>query len=101
MYSTEIASFLGSLQKISVDEYMLYSVVLLQGCGLMYKVIMWRLGCKRNGNRKKAPPPPSYNDVEKQLNSQADRIVVVPVVQPAETKKGHSITVEREGDNTV
>ena len=52
MYSTEIASFLGSLQKISVDEYMLYSVVLLQGCGLMYKVIMWRLGCKRNGNRK-------------------------------------------------
>ena len=107
MYSTEIASFLGSLQKISVDEYMLYSVVLLQGCGLMYKVIMWRLGCKRNGNKKKAPP--SYNDVEKQLNSQADRIVVVPVVpkgrgfavQPAETKKGHSITVEREEDNTV
>ena len=102
MYSTEIASFLGSLQKISVDEYMLYSVVLLQGCGLMYKVIMWRLGCKRNGNKKKAPPPPSYNDVEKQLNSQTDRIVVVqPVVQPMETKKGHSITVEREEDNTV
>ena len=101
MYSTEIASFLGSLQKISVDEYMLYSVVLLQGCGLMYKVIMWRLGCKRNGNKKKAPPP-SYNDVEKQLNSQTDRIVVVqPMSQPAETKKGHSITVEREEDNTV
>ena len=100
MYSTEIASFLGSLQKISVDEYMLYSVVLLQGCGLMYKVIMWRLGCKRNGNRKKAPP--SYNDVEKQLNSQTDRIVVVqPIAQPAETKKGHSITMEREEDNTV
>ena len=103
MYSTEIASFLGTLQKISVDEYMLYSVVLLQGCGLMYKVIMWRLGCKRNGNRKKAPPP-SYNDVEKQLNSQGDRIVVVPVVpegrinvQPAETKKGHSITMEAGG----
>ena len=53
MYSTEIASFLGSLQKISVDEYMLYSVVLLQGCGLMYKVIMWRLGCKRNGIEKR------------------------------------------------
>ena len=51
---------------------------------------------------KKAPPPPSYNDVEKQLNSQTDRIVVVqPVVQPMETKKGHSITVEREEDNTV
>ena len=98
MYSTEIASFLGTMQKISVDEYMLYSVVLLQGCGLMYKVIMWRLGCKRNGNKKKAPPPPSYNDVEKQV----DRIVVVqPVVQPAETKKGHSITMEREEDNTV
>ena len=96
MYSTEIASFLGTMQKISVDEYMLYSVVLLQGCGLMYKVIMWRLGCKRNGKRKKAPPP-SYNDVEKQ----GDRIVVVPIVQPAETKKGHSITMEREEDNTV
>ena len=109
MYSTEIASFLGTMQKISVDEYMLYSVVLLQGCGLIYKVIMWRLGCKRNGNRKKAPPP-SYNDVEKQLNSQVDRIVVVPegrsftpvlsaAVQPAETKKVHSITMEREEED--
>ena len=102
MYSTEIASFLGTMQKISVDEYMLYSVVLLQGCGLIYKVIMWRLGCKRNGNRKKAPPP-SYNDVEKQLDSQVDRIVVV---QPVETKKvpierKHSITMEREEDNEV
>ena len=28
MYSTEIASFLGSLEKLSVDEYMLYSIVL-------------------------------------------------------------------------
>ena len=95
MYSTEIASFLGTLQKISVDEYMLYSVVLLQGCGLMYKVVMWRLGCKRNGKKKKVT---SSDDVEKQL----DRIVVV---QPVETKKiplgrGHSITMEQE-DNTV
>ena len=53
MYSTEIATFLGSLQKLSVDEYMLYSVVLLQGCGLMYKVVMWRLGCTRSGKKKK------------------------------------------------
>ena len=103
MYSTEIASFLGSLQKISVDEYMLYSVVLLQGCGLMYKVIMWRLGCKRNGNRKKAPPP-SYNDVEKQLNSQADRIVVpvVPVMcNPRKQRKVIALQWKREEDNTV
>ena len=71
MYSTEIASFLGTMQKISVDEYMLYSVVLLQGCGLIYKVVMWRLGCKRNGKKKKVT---SSDDVEKQLN----RIVVVP-----------------------
>ena len=94
MYSTEIASFLGTMQKISVDEYMLYSVVLLQGCGLIYKVVMWRLGCKRNGKKKKMA---SSDDVEKQL----DRIVVV---QPVETKKiplerRHSITMEREEDN--
>ena len=69
MYSTEIASFLGSLQKLSVDEYMLYSIVLLQGCGLMYKVVMWRLGCARSGKKKKVDS--SSNDVEKQL----DRIV--------------------------
>ena len=74
MYSTEIASFLGSLEKLSVDEYMLYSIVLLQGCGLMYKVVMWRLGCRK---KKKVAPG---NDVEKQL----DRIVVV---QPVESKK--------------
>ena len=80
MYSTEIATFLGSLQKISVDEYMLYSVVLLQGCGLMYKVVMWRLGCRK---KKKVT---SGNDVEKQL----DRIVVV---QPVESKK-HTITMD-------
>ena len=102
MYSTEIASFLGTMQKISVDEYMLYSVVLLQGCGLIYKVVMWRLGCKRNGNRKKVTS--SNDDVEKQLDGlrpQLDRIVVV---QPVETKKvplgrGHSITMEREEED--
>ena len=88
MYSTEIASFLGSLQKLSVDEYMLYSIVLLQGCGIMYKVVMWRLGCVK---KKKV----TSNDVEKQL----DRIVVV---QPVESKKvsvaqsgqAHSITMD-------
>ena len=85
MYSTEIASFLGSLEKLSVDEYMLYSIVLLQGCGLMYKVVMWRLGCRK---KKKVAPG---NDVEKQL----DRIVVV---QPVESKKVHSITMEQEDD---
>ena len=89
MYSTEIATFLGSLQKLSVDEYMLYSVVLLQGCGLMYKVVMWRLGCTRSGKKKVTP-----NDVEKQL----DRIVVV---QPVESKKAHSITMEQEDDKTT
>ena len=47
MYSTEIATFLGAMQKLSVDEYMLYSVVFLQGCGLMYKVVMWSLGCRK------------------------------------------------------
>ena len=86
MYSTEIASFLGTMQKISVDEYMLYSVVLLQGCGLMYKVVMWRLGCRK----KKV----ASNDVEKQLG----RIVVV---QPAESKKVHSITTEEEDDKAT
>ena len=91
MYSTEIASFLGSLEKLSVDEYMLYSIVLLQGCGLMYKVVMWRLGCRRNGKKKKVT---SSDDVEKQLG----RIVVV---QPAETKKVHSITMEQEDDKTT
>ena len=109
MYSTEIASFLGTMQKISVNEYMLYSVVLLQGCGLMYKVVMWRLGCKRNGKKKVT----SSDDVEKQL----DRIVVVPegrgftpvlsaAVQPVETKKiplgrGHSITLEQEDNKAT
>ena len=92
MYSTEIASFLGSLQKLSVDEYMLYSVVLLQGCGLMYKVVMWRLGCTRSGKKKKKEA--LGNDVEKQL----DRIVVV---QPVESKKVHSITMEQEDDKTT
>ena len=96
MYSTEIATFLGSLQKLTVDEYMLYSIVLLQGCGIMYKVVMWRLGCRRNGKKKKVTLD---DDVEKQLG----RIVVV---QPAETKKvsvaqsgqAHSITMEQEDD---
>ena len=77
MYSSEIASFLGSLQKLTVDEYMLYSIVLLQGCGIMYKVVMWRLGCARSGKKKKVTLD---DDVEKQLG----RIVVV---QPAESKK--------------
>ena len=110
MYSTEIASFLGTMQKISVNEYMLYSIVLLQGCGIMYKVVMWRLGCRRNGKKKKVT---SSNDVEKQLN----RIVVVPegrgftpvlsdAVQPAESKKiplgrGHSITLEQEDNKAT
>ena len=92
MYSTEIATFLGSLQKLSVDEYILYSVVLLQGCGLMYKVIMWRLGCARSGKKKKKVT--LDNDVERQL----DRIVVV---QPVESKKVHSITMEQEDDKTT
>ena len=89
MYSSEIASFLGSLQKLTVDEYMLYSIVLLQGCGIMYKVVMWRLGCTRSGKKKKVTLD---DDVEKQLG----RIVVV---QPAESKKVsgvHSITMEQE-----
>ena len=98
MYSTEIASFLGSLEKLSVNEYMLYSIVLLQGCGIMYKVVMWRLGCTRSGKKKKITPD---NNVEKQL----DRIVVVPV-QPAESKKiplgrGHSITLEQEDNKAT
>ena len=83
MYSSEIASFLGSLQKLTVDEYMLYSIVFLQGCGIMYKVATWRLGCRK---KEKVA---SSNDVEKQLG----RIVVV---QPAESKKVHSITTEQE-----
>ena len=92
MYSTEIASFLGTMQKISVDEYMLYSVVLLQGCGLIYKVVMWRLGCKRNGKKKKITSSDlQYDDVEKQLN----RIVVV---QPVETKK---VPIRAERSDTL
>ena len=102
MYSSEIASFLGSLQKLTVDEYMLYSIVLLQGCGIMYKVVMWRLGCTRSGKKKKVTLD---DDVEKQLG----RIVVV---QPAESKKVplgrssavsgvHSITMEQEDDKTT
>ena len=89
MCSTEIASFLGSLEKLSVNEYMLYSVVLLQGCGLMYKVVMWRLGCTRSGKKKVAS-----NDVEKQLGQ-------IVVVQPVESKKVHSITTEQEDDKTT
>ena len=73
MYSTEIATFLGTMQKLSVDEYMLYSVVLLQGCGLMYKVVMWRLGCRK---KKKV----AHKDPE----SFIERVVVV---QPADSKK--------------
>ena len=91
MYSSEIASFLGSLQKLTVDEYMLYSIVLLQGCGIMYKVVMWRLGCARSGKKKKVTLD---DDVEKQLG----RIVVV---QPAESKKVHSITTEQEDDKAT
>ena len=88
MYSTEIASFLGTMQKLSVDEYMLYSIVLLQGCGLMYKVVMWRLGCRK---KKKVTP----NDVENQL----DRIVVIQPGKEVELpKKAHSITMEQEDD---
>ena len=89
MYSTEIASFLGTLQKLSVDEYMLYSVVLLQGCGLMYKVVMWRLGC---GKKKKV----TYKDPE----SLIERVVVVQpgkeVELPKKTLSGqaHSITTD-------
>ena len=105
MYSSEIASFLGSLQKLTVDEYMLYSIVLLQGCGIMYKVVMWRLGCRRSGKKKVTLD----DDVEKQLG----RIVVV---QPAESKKVpvgrgsavsvaqsgvHSITMEQEDDKAT
>ena len=90
MYSTEIASFLGTLQKLSVDEYMLYSVVLLQGCGLMYKVVMWRLGC---GKKKKKV---TYKDPE----SLIERVVVVQpgkeVELPKKTLSGqaHSITTD-------
>ena len=88
MYSTEIASFLGSLEKLSVDEYMLYSIVLLQGCGLMYKVVMWRLGCRK---KKKV----THKDPE----SLIERVVVV---QPVDSKKvsgalsgqAHSITTD-------
>ena len=84
MYSTEIATFLGSLQKLSVDEYMLYSIVLLQGCGLMYKVVMWRLGCRK---KKKV----THKDPE----SLIERVVVV---QPVDSKKvsgqAHSITTD-------
>ena len=43
MYSTEIATFLGTMQKLSVDEYMLYSVVFtprmwinVQGCNVAF-----------------------------------------------------------------
>ena len=109
MYSTEIASFLRLLEKLSVNEYMLYSIVLLQCCGLMYKVATWRLGCKRNGEKK----VPSSNDVEKQLH----QIVVAPkgqrftpvlsaAVQPVESKKiplerEHSITLEQEDNKTI
>ena len=70
MYSTELANLIGTMQKLSIDEFMLYSVVLLQGCGLMYKIVTWRLGC-----RKKKETP-------------LDQVVIV-----GETKK-HSITTE-------
>ena len=93
MYSTEIATFLGAMQKLSVDEYMLYSVVLLQGCGLMYKIVMWRLGCTRSGKKKVAPG----NDVEKQL----DRIVVVQPVESKKVSKAHAITMEQEDDKAT
>ena len=72
MYSTEIASFLGSMEKLSVNEYMLYSIVLLQGCGIMYKVVMWRLGCKRNGKKK---PPPSYKRCGKTAYAEYTRLI--------------------------
>ena len=52
---------------------------LLQGCGLMYKVVMWRLGCRK---KKKVTP----NDVEKQL----DRIVVIQPGKEVELPKKHS-----------
>ena len=78
MYSTEIATFLGAMQKLSVDEYMLYSIVLLQGCGLMYKVVMWRLGCRKKKVTHKDP------------ESLIERVVVV---QPVESKK-HAITMD-------
>ena len=69
MYSTEIANFIGTMQKLNANEFMLYSVVLLQGCGLMYKIVSWRLGCRK----KKVTP--------------LDQVVVVD-------GKKHSITTE-------
>ena len=78
MYSTEIATFLGAMQKLSVDEYMLYSVVLLQGCGLMYKVVMWRLGCRRKKQKIKDP------------ESLLDRVVVVQAGGAVDSQKKHS-----------
>ena len=83
MYSTEIATFLGAMQKLSVDEYMLYSIVLLQGCGLMYKVVMWRLGCRK---KKKV----TIKDPESLL----DRVVVVQAGKAVEEPKKHSITTD-------
>ena len=73
MYSTEIANFIGTMQKLNTNEFMLYSVVLLQGCGLMYKIVTWRLGCIKSRKKKETP---------------LDQVVIV-----GETKK-HSITTE-------
>ena len=82
MYSTEISTLIGALQKLSVDEYMLYSVVFLQSCGLMYKVVMWRLGCRK----KKA----THKDPESLL----DRVVVVQAGKALDSPKKRSITTD-------
>ena len=73
MYSTELANLIRTMQKLSIDEYMLYSFVLLQGCGLMYKVVTWRLGCRKKKETSVAP---------------LDQVVIV------EDTKKHSITTE-------
>ena len=78
MYSTELATVFGTMQKLSVDEYMLYSVVFLQSCGLVYKAVMWRLGCRK---KQKIKDPESL----------LDRVVVV---QPVDSQKKHSITTD-------
>ena len=53
MYVVEFANLMSTMNKLDVDQLMLYGVVLYQGLGLMWKVALWRMNCK---TRKKEVP---------------------------------------------
>ena len=82
MYITEFKNLIVTMDKLNADQLILYGVLLFQTVGIMYKIVSWKLNCRKKPKNLSS----GFVIVE-------PKDVAVKIEEPKK-QKGHPITIE-------